>query len=103
MRRGPQLSTHAKDDEPNMLMTEGPISTQLNNGNTDPNLNIVLYKRLEGDKDKSDCHNTVKQLDENFYTSWRKELVIPDQYSALCDKFSRMLQQLESMWDGHKE
>lgn len=41
----PAYITHFRDDELQILKNEGDVSTQCNNGSTDPTMNAVRYKR----------------------------------------------------------
>lgn len=48
-------------------------------------------------------HNKGEVFTENLLTDWRKAFMIHDQYSEFLDKFTRMLEKFESLWDGHLE
>lgn len=93
----PACIIYARSDEPYMLKNEASIPTQCEHGITDPPVNIVRNKQQERHDEQVDRHNFVKQLDENSHMNWRKEIVVPDQVSTICDIFTRMLEQVESI------
>lgn len=84
-----------------MFKNEGSIPRQSKRRRTYHSVNIVYYKPQEHCDEQVDCHNSVNQLDENSNIDWQNELVIRNPYSASCEKFTRVLQQFESMWHEH--
>lgn len=53
--------------------------------------------------EQADLNNSFKQIKENVQTDWWMGLVRYDQNPPVWYKFTRMLEQFGSKWDGHLE
>lgn len=83
-----------------MVKNEGHVLTQCDNGSTDCTVTVASYN-LQQPRDKQvDCQILDKQWDKNLHINREMELVIPEQYSTFRDKFTKMLDQFKSIWDG---
>lgn len=66
----PRVSRHA-DDDPYMLKNEGHVSTQFNNGSSNPTVDVVQYKLQERHERRVDHLYVVNVMNENFLTDWQ--------------------------------
>lgn len=82
---------HARDDELHMLMAEGLIPMHCDKLNSDSTTNDVRYKPLEHCDEEVDCHNAIKQSDQNPKTDWREDPNLPNKYLAYSEKSIEML------------
>lgn len=99
--RAPTCIIHAGDDEPHMWTNEHFIQTQCTKFNSDPTINAAqckLHKRCDKQMDRN---NAKKQSDKISKADWRKDLTVPDEYSASDDKCFNTLSKFKSMWDGN--
>lgn len=98
----PSASTwiiHVRGDELPMLADEHLIPMQRDKYNSDHTIKAVRYKSLECRDEQGDRHKAMKQSDKVSGTDWRKDLTLPDDYSAYRDKRIDIFTQLESLWD----
>lgn len=94
----PEFIIHAGDDATCKMVTGGQSSAQ---GDVTNQVNVLFHKLLERrDNHLKRCKN-VKKSDDNSRTDWWKDQTAPDDYFVFGEKFISMVEQFESIWDGH--
>lgn len=58
---------------------------------TDQTAKAVCYKLSERRDEQVDWHTAVKIADEILKSNWRGEQIMPEEYSAYCNKLIAML------------
>lgn len=80
---------------------ESPIPTQNGKRNLYRGINAVWYILPDHHEEQGHRNNIRKESPKILKTGSHKDLIQPYQYFSYRNNFTKMLSQVESMWDGH--